>query len=207
MFLVLLGFCFGVWAGNQKSKPVEVAKAPSQAADNSEPKPAERPDSKPVDKPEAKRTEGPASQPSTPPATQPPAVTMPEETPPPKKEPPKAVVTSETKKPTEVKPTPEPKKPPMVAKVSFEKEILPLFRSKCLNCHGGVGNPKGGLDLRTVAAIMKGGDSGPGVKPNDLEKSPVWTSVDEGSMPPSGKDPLTDAEKMLVRNWILSGAK
>jgi hypothetical protein len=74
-------------------------------------------------------------------------------------------------------------------------------------CHGDTKGPKGGLDLRTLASIMKGGDGGPGFKAGDLKNSPIWASVDDGSMPPAGKEPLTDAEKKKIQDWILSGGK
>ncbi|MDB5310969.1 MAG: hypothetical protein JWO38_5171 [Gemmataceae bacterium] len=193
-FLALTGFCFGVWAGNQRpSKATEVAKVSPQVKDSTPA--AEKPEPKPADKltPEP----GPKKDPPAVTTPKTPEVVAPEPKPPEPKKP--------EPKPPEPK-SPEPKKP-AVAQVSFAKEIMPIFRSKCLNCHGAAGKPKGDLDLRTIATIMKGGDNGAGVKPGDLKDSLVWKTIDEGSMPPEGKEPLTAAEKRLVENWILGGAK
>src|SRR5436305_5497378 len=38
----------------------------------------------------------------------------------------------------------------------FEKELLPMFQAKCVQCHG-AGKPMSGLDLRTFASMMQGG--------------------------------------------------
>ena len=151
----------------------------------------------------------------TPPTTPKPASTSPTEarpaaTVPTKPEPPKTPPTA-AKQPTTPPTKPEAKKPepkpaakgdaPTFAKVSV------VFKDKCVVCHGGVGNPKGGLDLRTLAAVNKGGDSGPAVSPGDLAKSQLWDSIDSGQMPPPKKEPLTADEKKLIRDWILGGAK
>ena len=52
----------------------------------------------------------------------------------------------------------------------YEKEVAPLLKAHCLNCHGGEAKIKGGLRLTDRADILKGGDSGPAVnleKPDD----------------------------------------
>ena len=49
--------------------------------------------------------------------------------------------------------TDTPKKEEVKA-VSFKKDVVPILRSNCLNCHGaGKGNPKGDVDLTTIAKI------------------------------------------------------
>lgn len=121
----------------------------------------------------------------------------------------------EPKKPELKKPDPEPKKPdpkppqptPKMSLVSFDKDVLPIFKAKCNVCHGDAGNPKGDLDLRTLARALRGGDNGPGAKPGNLDDSQIWVTVENGSMPPAGKEKLTDAEKKTIKDWILSGAK
>src|SRR5262245_31623674 len=42
----------------------------------------------------------------------------------------------------------------------FEKEILPIFTARCVQCHG-QGKLMAGLDLRTAASALKGSNSGP----------------------------------------------
>lgn len=175
--LALIGFCFGAWAGNQKPRAIEVVKT-APAETKSEPK---------------KEPEPPKKEPE-----------------PPKKET-VAVKTPEPKAP--VVKTPEPKKPePKTAPASvpetlFAKDVLPVFKSKCTICHGDSKGLKGDLDLRTLAAAKKGGETGPAIKPGDLKNSLIWTTIEDGAMPPPGKPPLTDAEKTIIKNWILSGGK
>lgn len=193
VFLVLMAFCFGVWTGNQRPRPVEQAAAPATTTtEKGEPKPPEpTPEPKKELTPEPKKTLEPKTpEPKRTPEVVPP---MPMKTP--------EVVTPEPKK------TPEPKATPMVKEVLFAKEVLPIFKAKCTICHGDTKGPKNDLDLRSIAAITKGGDNGPGVKGGDLKTGTVWQSIEDGSMPPAGKEQLTEAEKMIIRNWILSGAK
>jgi len=96
--------------------------------------------------------------------------------------------------------------PANLTPVSFQKDVLPIFRTYCLNCHGaGSGKPKGNVDLRTVAAIMKGGGA-PILVVGQPEKSAIYTTIEDMSMPPDGKRP-TPQELAIIRNWILTGAK
>src|SRR5262249_37663951 len=72
----------------------------------------------------------------------------------------------------------------------------------------GAAAPKGKFDMKTIAAMMKGGASGdPGLTPGNPEKSTVWTEIKEGSMPPKGEGTLTEDEKKKVFDWIKGGGK
>ena len=129
-----------------------------------------------------------------------------EPTPPPKVvEPPKKV---EPKPEPKVPPKPEPKPLPPAkgTAVTFEPKVQLVFKNKCVVCHGGA-NAKGGLDLRSLAAAIKGGDSGEAIKPGDPDNSLLWQSLSEGTMPPKGKEKPTAAELKLIREWIAAGAK
>lgn len=110
--------------------------------------------------------------------------------------------------------------PSIRAEVSFEKEVLPLLESKCLDCHraefekdGRTIKPKAGLRLDAAWAILAGGESGPAVAAGRPEESLLLERVslppdDEDHMPPADKgDPLTDAERDLLAAWIQEGAK
>ncbi|MBI5774372.1 MAG: hypothetical protein HZA89_11595 [Verrucomicrobia bacterium] len=91
-------------------------------------------------------------------------------------------------------------------KVTFDDHVLPIFRNACLKCH----NPdklKGDLDLTTVAALLKGGGSGPGAISGDPSGSKllkVITHDDEMKMP-SESSKLPDKEIDLIRKWIAGG--
>jgi uncharacterized membrane protein len=107
--------------------------------------------------------------------------------------------------------------------VSFETSILPILESKCIKCHatehtdaaGKVKKPKGGLVMDSAAGLTKGGKNAKDKtlvagKPDESELYRVTTlpSSDDDAMPPEGKaDPLTDAEKELLKKWITEGAK
>lgn len=190
--LALIAFCFGAWAGNQKPKTIEVVKTvPEKPAETKpEPKNAPEPKKEPVAVVTPKAPEIKTPEPKMP-ETKSPEPKMPE-----------------TKTPEPKPPEPKPPEPKLVVKaVAFDKEVLPVFRSKCLNCHGAVGKPKGDLDLRTLAGIAKGGENGAALKPGDLKNSLIWASIEDGAMPPAGKEQLTEAEKTLIKDWILSGGK
>lgn len=46
------------------------------------------------------------------------------------------------------------------AEMLFVRRIVPLFHEKCLACHGNdEAEMKGGFDMRTLATMLKGGDS------------------------------------------------
>jgi hypothetical protein len=107
----------------------------------------------------------------------------------------------ETPKPVEVTKPVE----PGVA-LRFDKDILPIFQSKCFKCHGSV-SKRGGLDLRSIASIVRGGNSGPGMKPGHPDDSPLWQSVKTGEMPPAKNPQLTSDEKQLILAWIAGGGK
>jgi hypothetical protein len=87
----------------------------------------------------------------------------------------------------------------------FEKDVLPILQARCLRCHG-ADKREADLDLRHRATLLKGGESGPAISPGSAEKSLLWIKVAADKMPP-GKTKLTEAEKVLLRRWIESGAK
>ncbi len=80
-----------------------------------------------------------------------------------------------------------------------------LLQERCTKCHGGVKH-KGGLDLRAIPNILRGGESGPAVVPGDPEASlliEVLHPDGEPSMPPKG-EPLAAREVDVIRDWIVS---
>jgi hypothetical protein len=88
----------------------------------------------------------------------------------------------------------------------FENKVRPILVEQCVKCHG----PKkemGGLRLDSAAAMHKGGETGPAVKPGDVEQSLLMKAVrrsGELKMPP-GK-PLPDASVAALETWIKMGA-
>ncbi|MCX6883016.1 MAG: hypothetical protein NTV12_11000 [Verrucomicrobia bacterium] len=96
--------------------------------------------------------------------------------------------------------------PTQEAKVSFTKELIPLFRRSCMGCHQPA-KAKGGLDLTTYTALLKGGKHAPAVVPKDAKVSRLIKEIsgEEPAMPEEG-EPLTTAEVGLVSRWITEGA-
>jgi mono/diheme cytochrome c family protein len=121
--------------------------------------------------------------------------------------------------------------------VTYDKDILPLFKASCVRCHGSE-KPRGGLTLDTLDAVLKGGKQGKMVIPGDSKNSLLVVAAaridDNTAMPPKrrprpgpppggtnapaggpggpGKGgpppkPLTAEEVGLVRAWIDQGAK
>jgi Protein of unknown function (DUF1549)/Planctomycete cytochrome C len=88
--------------------------------------------------------------------------------------------------------------------LSFEKSVLPIFQANCLKCHGDK-KQKGGLDLRTKAGLLKGGETGVALKPGSLKESILWEKIRTDEMP-EGDVKLTAAEKETIRRWIQAGA-
>src|SRR3954451_4343520 len=87
----------------------------------------------------------------------------------------------------------------------FEADVLPLFKAKCLRCHGDK-TRKADLDLRTAAGVLRGGDSGPAVVAGKPDESLLYEKVHGGEMPPGKKDRLTQDEVAVIRRWIAGGA-
>jgi hypothetical protein len=89
-------------------------------------------------------------------------------------------------------------------KLTYEKDILPIFRAKCIRCHAGV-EPKAGLNLTMPSSLLSGGKSGAAIRIRAAEFSLLYEKVTSGEMPPVGQK-LTDDEKGLIRKWINEGA-
>jgi len=84
---------------------------------------------------------------------------------------------------------------------TFEANVGPIFKTKCVTCHGGA-TPEANLDLGSETNILKGGDSGPAVVVGSAAKSLLLDKVVTGQMPPEGKNKLTESEVSIVRAWI-----
>jgi len=84
----------------------------------------------------------------------------------------------------------------------FEKEALPILSSRCFSCHGN-DKPMAGLDLRTLASVLKGSANGPVVVEGASDKSILIRKVASRSMPPPGMgEPLSETQIGALRGWI-----
>lgn len=86
----------------------------------------------------------------------------------------------------------------------FDKTIAPVVARRCLGCHNRT-EKKGGLDLSAAKSAVAGGDSGTALVPGKPDESLLWERISQNEMPP--KQPLPEAEKRLLREWITGGAK
>jgi len=87
----------------------------------------------------------------------------------------------------------------------FSQDISGIVSKFCFECHG-VEHQEAGLDLRTVASILKGGESGPAMVPGHPEESLLLDMIHDEHMPPEG-ELLTESDVALVRRWIATGAR
>ena len=102
----------------------------------------------------------------------------------------------------------------VAADVLFARKIQPLFKVKCLTCHGD--DPKklkGELDMRTRAGLLAGGESEePVLVPGKALASPLFLAVtreyedDWSAMPPKANDKLSAEQVGYVKQWIAAGA-
>ncbi len=99
----------------------------------------------------------------------------------------------------------EPKTPPPV---DFVRDIEPILRNRCIECHGS-SKQKGGLRLDRRADALKGGDSGRLVVAKNPDQSVIFQRIthkdDELRMPAKGEK-LGDDQIASVRRWIEEGA-
>ena len=85
----------------------------------------------------------------------------------------------------------------------LERDVLPILQKHCMGCHGGL-KQEGKLDLRTLPAMLRGGDSGPAVVAGQPDQSRLWKLVVSGEMPLE-KTPLAEKDRQTLRTWIAAG--
>ncbi len=90
--------------------------------------------------------------------------------------------------------------------LTFERDVRPILKAYCLDCHGGGEALKGKLDLRLKRFAEKGGDSGPAVVAGKPEESYLLERLREGEMPPGEKKVPADKIAVIER-WIVEGAR
>jgi hypothetical protein len=106
-------------------------------------------------------------------------------------------------------PAPPPKPaPPQVTNLTFQRDIFPILKSKCITCHGeNKKKLKGGLDVSTVTLLERGGESGPAINRKEPETSRLWETVANGEMPPGKSSKLSESEKKKLHDWIVGGGR
>ncbi|MFZ5830476.1 MAG: DUF1549 domain-containing protein, partial [Planctomycetota bacterium] len=112
--------------------------------------------------------------------------------------------------------TPSPAADPSAAAAAerhFATRVLPLLSQKCFACHSPDAKElQGGLNLATLADMLKGGDSEePVIAPSQPDESPLVLAVrrlpDSWSpMPPKDNDALTPEQVAILEQWVTDGA-
>ena len=109
--------------------------------------------------------------------------------------------------------------------VDFEKDIYPIIKESCIDCHkppyederGRTRKPKAGLVVATKEGLLQGaGDEDDGYEavnvPGKPDESSFYTLMmlpmsDDDHMPPEDKAPEPTAEqKEAIKAWIAAGA-
>jgi len=92
-------------------------------------------------------------------------------------------------------------------KITYDDDILPIFRQRCGSCHNG-NDQKGGLVLDTYVGMMQGGGSGNVIEQGDASSSYLYMVITHESEPvmPPNQPKMPEAELALIRDWIDMGA-
>ena len=101
-----------------------------------------------------------------------------------------------------------PPAPQPAALIDFQKQIEPILRESCLECHS-QDKRKGGLSLATYGDILEGGRNGAIVRPGNSARSAIIDRLTGSLEPQMPKDelPLDPAQIAVVRQWIDQGAR
>ncbi len=96
-------------------------------------------------------------------------------------------------------------------KALTQHDVLPILLRRCTVCHGPT-RKEGNLDLRTRAALLRGGKTGPAIVPGNPQESLLIRKVQSGQMPPHERlvevsvKPIEPAEIETLSRWIAQGA-
>ena len=82
--------------------------------------------------------------------------------------------------------------------------MQPILQKHCAGCHGAA-KQEAGLDVRTPAKLLRGGDTGPAVQPGTSERSLLLAMILDGTMPPEDQPRVSLAERETIRRWVVGG--
>lgn len=88
----------------------------------------------------------------------------------------------------------------------FESSVRPVLVERCTACHGAT-KQSGGLRVDSLAALLKGGDSGPAIVPGQPQQSLLMKAVqrsEELAMPP--EESLSAVQVAALQQWVAQGA-
>ncbi|MBI1900435.1 MAG: DUF1553 domain-containing protein [Planctomycetia bacterium] len=93
--------------------------------------------------------------------------------------------------------------------VDFSREVYPVLRRACSECHGRA-KQEAGLRLDVREALLRGGDNGPVIVPGKPDQSELVRRISlpkghDEAMPAKG-EPLSASQVEKIRQWIAQGA-
>jgi hypothetical protein len=93
-------------------------------------------------------------------------------------------------------------------RVDFQRQIVPVISSRCLECHSGE-KRSGGLSLASYDDVIEGGRHGAVVRPGNSAGSLIIRQLTHQAEPgmPKDEDPLDPALIALIQQWIDQGAR
>jgi WD40 repeat protein len=101
-------------------------------------------------------------------------------------------------------------KPAPAEKVSYNKQVRPVFQAHCQGCHQPA-KDRGGYIMTAFDKLIAGGDSGEAAivakQPERSQLLHLITPKDGKAEMPEGRPPLDTADIELVRRWIAEGAE
>lgn len=94
--------------------------------------------------------------------------------------------------------------------VVYADIIAPVFERRCVSCHKEE-KSKGQLRMDTFELLVKGGKEGPAIEAGSAAESNIIVRMelpedDDDHMPPEGKPQVEDAELLVIKWWLDSGA-
>ncbi|MEQ1860787.1 MAG: PSD1 and planctomycete cytochrome C domain-containing protein [Chthoniobacteraceae bacterium] len=92
--------------------------------------------------------------------------------------------------------------------LTYERDIRPILKHHCFQCHGEGEKLKAGLDVRLRRLLVEphGSDGAVAIVPGKPEESELINLVREGEMPQKGRK-LSAAEIATLEQWVAQGAK
>ncbi len=94
-------------------------------------------------------------------------------------------------------------------KIDYANDVLPILRTHCIGCHNAE-DAEGGLDMRSHAAMIKGGESGLALtrgEPGSSRMILMLTGKLEPKMPPEGEQAPSEDQIATLAAWIEQGAR
>ncbi len=95
-------------------------------------------------------------------------------------------------------------------KPTYRKDIEPIIRKHCLECHIADAENPSGLRMDTFEMIREGGENGDPIVPGKPDESLLYLKLLDpppiGKRMPRNRESLSPGEIRTIEAWILKGA-